>query len=400
MSISSIIANAAGSLSSFGPKTPGSQKAGDRPITFRLDDFTTGDSNTISLIIRPEELTRTDVSRVTVQQTLGGAWADDFGPGMAQINISGHTGWRGNNDGDGAQHFLDLKAQVFDNWHAQRNAAVQSGKDPHGVVLVFIDALDSNIDVVIPLNFTLRRSKSRPLLMQYNISMMSIFWQAKSPAVPASPGGLAGLLGSIKNLIRGVNNVVNFAKAQIGQITAFMNTATGIFQSVTNLIANVQSVPQSLLGPAVAMAQAGATMFSTIAATAGLSTSQSAAAMSIASDFSNVQCLLGNAVNTQKIYQDYTPLLGASNCSSTNGGSPPSVYADTNPFYAIVGAPQNAPAAVAAAVVATASPIVTVTPAAQQSLAIVNSSDPVLAPLSLAAIGAAAGAIAAGVSVK
>src|ERR1019366_2426807 len=143
MSISSItqsISSAAGALNSLAGvlPPPSSQKAGDCPISFLLWDTANSPSTKVraTLNIRPEELTRTDVSRVTVQQTLGGAWADDFGPGLAQINISGHTGWRGNRSGDGAALFTALKANVFDNWHAQRNKAVKAGKDPKDVTLL------------------------------------------------------------------------------------------------------------------------------------------------------------------------------------------------------------------------------------------------------------------------
>jgi hypothetical protein len=408
-SITSAISGAASSLSSLGPQSPASQKAGDRPISFYLRDVTgsTKYTKNLSLIIRPEELTRTDVSRVTVQQTLGGGWADDFGPGLATINISGTTGWRGNSSGDGMTQFKNLKQQVFNDWHVRRNVAVKAGKDPIGVTLVLIDTLDMNLDAVIPMSFTLRRSKSRPLLMQFNIAMVSILWQAKRPIIPSSPGGLAGLLASVKSLLAGMNNVINFVKGIVNQVTAFIQTATSIFQSVTNLIAAAQSIPQSLLGAAHACAQAGMTMFSTIAALPGNTTTQSAAAMATASDFSNILCLLNNTVNTQKTYPDYTPLYGASNCSSTNGGSPPSPYANTNPFYSVVGAPQNAQApaisSATAPVISTptiAPPIVAITPAAQQSLAVINNSDPVLAPLSIQNLGVAAGAIATGVTLK
>jgi hypothetical protein len=406
-SITSAINGAASSLNSLvgAPSPPSSQKA--LAVTFVLLDKANGGSKSLDLIIRPEDLTRTDVSRITVQQTLGGAWGDDFGVGLSTINISGTTGWRGNKSGDGRVQFSNLKNQVFTDWHARRNKALKAGKDPAGVMLVFVDTLNQNLDSVIPMTFTLRRSKSRPLLMQYNISMISIAWKVVPPPAPSSAGGLAGLLASIKNLIAAANNVVNFVKSAIGQVTAYINTATTIFQSVTNLIKNAQSIPQSLLGPAIACAQAGATMFSTIASMSGMSTSQSAAAMATASDFSNILCLLNNAVNTVQTYPDYTPLYGASNCSSTSGGSPPSPYADTNPFYAVVGAPQNAPApasTTAAAPVIVAPtvlpPTVTITPAAQQSLALINNSDPVLAPMSMSALGTAAGAIASGITLK
>jgi hypothetical protein len=45
-------------------------------------------------------------------------------------------------------------------------------------------------------------------------------------------------------------------------------------------------------------------------------------------------------------------------------------------------------------------PTVTITPAAQQSLALINNSDPVLAPMSMSALGTAAGAIASGITLK
>jgi len=254
----------------------------------------------------------------------------------------------------------------------------------------------------------LRRSRSRPLLMQYNITMLSILWKAKASAPPPSPpDGLAGLLSSIKSLVAAVAGIVNLVKGIVSQVTGFITTATGIFQSVTNLIKQAEAIPNSLLLSARACAQAGATMFSTIANISGNTTTQSAMAMSIASSFSNIQCLLQNAVNKQQTYPDYSPLYGASDCSSTNGGSPPSPYAGTNPFYAIVGAPQNAAAPTTAISTApailsssTPAPVVTVSPAAHQALAIVNNSDPVLAPMSISAIGTAAGAIATGITIK
>jgi hypothetical protein len=408
-SITSAIASSASAASSFGPQPPASQKAGDRPISFVLTDMTQASITPVkvTLIIRPEELTRTDVSRATVQQTLGGAWADDFGPGITSVSISGTTGWRGNATADGMGQFAILKQQVFTGWHQKRLSAVKAGNDPRGVELRFVDALDSTVDLVQPMNFVLRRSKSRPLLMQFNISMLVLSSGAYTapPSTPTTP--LASMLLSIQRLIAGAKNAVNFVNGIVGQITSFMQTATSIFQSTSNLITAAEAVPQSLLGSAQAMAQAGATMFATIAAIPANTTAQMAAAMSMASEFSNILCLLGNAVNTQQTYPDYTPLYGASNCSSTSGGSPVSPYAESNPFYAVVGAPQNAAAPAASvstapviAVPAVPIPTVTVTPAAQQSLALINNSDPVLAPMPVAALGTAAATIAKGVTVS
>jgi hypothetical protein len=405
-SVASSLSSAVAAVSQFGPQAPSSQKSGDRPISFVLTDMTQSTVTPVkfTMIIRPEELTRTDVSRATVQQTLGGAWSDDFGPGIASINISGTTGWRGNAQGDGMAQFTTLKNQVFTNWHAKRTVAVKAGLDPRGVELRFVDALDSTVDLVQPMSFTLRRSKSRPLLMQFSIAMLVLNSGSYTAPPSQSANGLTSMLQSIQRLIAGARNAVNFVNGVVGQVTSFMQTATSIFQSVSNLIQAAEAVPQSLVGSAQAMAQAGTTMFATIAAIPANTTAQMAAAMSMASEFSNILCLLGNVVSAQQTYPDYTPLYGASNCSSTNGGSPVSAYADTNPFYAVAGTPQNAPAPVSSAPAVPAPtvpvPTVTITPSAQQSLALVNSSDPVLAPMSITTLGVAAANIAAGVSVR
>ena len=393
---------------------PTSQKAGDRPISFVLVDLSVSPvvTNTLEMIIRPEELTRTDVTRATVQQTLGGAWADDFGPGLATINISGHTGWRGGqfSTSDGMDQFAKLKNQVFAEWHGRRNTAVRAGINPAKVGLVFVDALDSTIDLVIPMNFTLRRSKSRPLLMQFAISMIAT--KGKIYTTSSSSSGIASaltsLLKSIANIVSAIGQAINFVKSAIvAPVVAFMNATKAIFSAISNLVSSAESIPLTLLNTAKSMAQAGTSMFATIAAFPGNAPNQMAASMSVSAEYSNILCLLHNAVNQQVVYPDYTPLYGASNCSSTSGGSPESPYAGTNPFYAVVGAPQNAPAPLAspAMVPAIASstssaPVVSISPLAQQSLAQVNSADPVLAPIHSVVLGVLAGNIAAGVSVK
>ena len=400
---------------------PTSQKAGDRPISFVLLDQSVSPAvtNTLEMIIRPEELTRTDLTRATIQQTLGGAWADDFGPGLATINISGHTGWRGAqfSTSDGMDQFAKLKNQVFTEWHGRRNAAVKAGINPAKVGLVFVDALDSTIDLVIPMNFTLRRSKSRPLLMQFNIAMTAIkgkIYSASSSASSSLPGlssalsGLTSMLKSIANIVSAAAAAVNFVKSAIvTPVVAFMNTMKAVFSAVSNLVSSAESIPLTLLNTAKSMAQAGTSMFATIAAFPGNAPAQMAASMSVSAEYSNILCLLQNAVNQQTVYPDYTPLYGASNCSSTAGGTPESPYADTNPFYAVIGAPQNAPAPLASPSTAPvmtlpSAPalVVSVSPLAQQSLAQINNADPVLAPIRSATLGALAGNIAAGVSIQ
>lgn len=108
---------------------------------------------------------------MNVVQTLGSAWVDAFGPGIAQIVIAGHTGWAGGKSGpDWESQFRQLHEAAFKGW----NECVEATKDPESVEVLFVDTLDSRVARVVPKNFTLRRNKSRPLLVQYNITFLVV----------------------------------------------------------------------------------------------------------------------------------------------------------------------------------------------------------------------------------
>lgn len=136
---------------------PRSQKAEVRPISFTLNSG--GNFSSGNLLIRPEDLTRTEPSRLSVTQTFGGAWADNFGRGVGTLTISGHTGWGQGNRFSGFDEFQSLYARVYQGWHAAGGQAE----------LVFADALDEFVWIVAPQVFTLKRNRQRPLLMMYNI---------------------------------------------------------------------------------------------------------------------------------------------------------------------------------------------------------------------------------------
>jgi hypothetical protein len=374
---------------------PASQKAGDRPISFSLDDLATGTLNTIALNIRPEELTRTQVSRLTVQQTLGGAWADDFGAGLTTINISGHTGWRGSfSGGDGMDLFAALRAQVFDNWHILRNQARANGVDPRFVQLVFADALDSTVDVVAPISFTLRRSKSRPLLMQYQISMIAL---GDIPP-PAPLGfldsliqalGLSSVIAAISSIVSTIKAVVGFVESNIiGPIVAFMGLAVSVFNTAVAIIETPAALVSLVLGVATSVAQVGVNIFGTLGAVVSNSTNVTANLMAVTGAFSDIFCVLKNSIAQAKTYPIYTGLYGASNCSSTvPGASPASQYtlSGVNPFYDVVGTATTPP--------------VSVSVAAQVAIDTIIYTDPVLSPLTPAQLAALITTITNGISI-
>ena len=373
---------------------PSTQKAGDRPISFVLDDGKTVTS--VDLVIRPEDLTRADPSRLSVQQTLGPSpWADNFGPGITQINISGHTGWRRTegSDGDGGERFQRLYDSVYKQWHAKRKAAAAAGDDPDRVQLIFSDVLDDISVVVAPTNFTLRRSRSRPLLFQYQIALTVIdpnvgqYWQMGGAlgyltrAGAAAGGGLLESLG-LESLTASVNRITamigqarQFINSTIlGPITKFMGQTARLYGAVRGAISAGLQTAGALIRVAQTITQAGVNIFRTLAAVASIPSLAKSMLMQVAGAYSNILCVLRNALRQKKYVQDYSDLYGSSNCSSTAGGRPISRLAGVNPFYNVVPTGGALP--------------VSVSKSAQQSLVSLANADPVLAPMSVSTLGA------------
>lgn len=384
--------------------SPSSQKAEVRPISFVLDDQATGGGPaSVDLVIRPEDLTRNDPSRLNVQQTLGGAWADNFGPGIATIQINGHTGWRPTyGSGDGEARFQQLQDQVFTQWHARRAAAVKAGLDPDLVKLVFADSLDGTTDVVAPMTFTLRRSRSRPLLMQYQINMTvlgnsldggglfgsidELLGSLGAGADVMQAAGLDSLTASINEITGDINDAHKWLDhTLVAPVKEFMGQTARLYGAVRGAISAADGIAGSLISVAQMTAQAGINIFRTAAAIANIPSMAKARLMQVAGSYTNIWCVLHNALRQQVYYPDYSPLFGASNCSSTSGGRPISVLSGQNPFYSVV--PTSGPLPV------------TLTATAQSSLRTLAANDPVLAPLSTADLSSAVKTITDGLAV-
>lgn len=385
-------------------RPPQSQKADERPISFVLDDQTTRASPRISvdLTIRPEDLTRVDSSRLTTQQTLGGAWVDSFGPGIPSLNISGHTGWRRrfgvDDERDGQERFKYLFENVFTRWHKLRNDAMRAGDNPDKVRLVFADALDQFAVVVAPVSFTLKRSKSRPLLCQYQIAMTVVsqdidelsylrFGKDITDKKALEELGLDSLTASVNRLTQYLKDVQQFVdRSLVVPVRDFLNKTIKLYNSVRTAIRTADEIAGSLVSVARMTAQAGMNIFRTIGAIANVPAMARSRLMGLASEYSNIFCVLKNAVQQQKYLPDYNPLFGSSNCSSTNGGRPLSPLGDVNPFYLY--APSNR-----------ALPV-TVTSSGQAGLATMAMTDVVLAPMSMASLSGALSQITGGLSVS
>lgn len=326
---------------------PSSQKAGERPIEFVLDDQVAGTVDTASLVIRPEDLTRSEPSRLTAQQTLGGAWVDNFGPGLANITISGHTGWRRSSDGrDGIEAFQRLNQIGFTQWHRRRDSAIAAGENPDDVKLVFADSLDRFAWVVAPGNFTLKRNKNRPLLLQYQISLIVVdqnisqarFLKEPQPdADERTELGLDSLADTIRRLTEGADELAGLVRGTLGAASgAFLDVTTDVLSAVETVVGGIQGAVDTVVGAFLATAAdlvaAARNIFLTTALIAGLPAYVKFRCQQVAAAYNNAFCLLRNAFRIRRFFPDYSWLYGASTCSSTTFGAPLAPYRHTNPF--------------------------------------------------------------------
>ena len=368
---------------------PTDQRAGIRPIVFVLDDGQSLDA--VTLPIRPEDLNRNEGSRATVHQTLGrdvAGWVDNFGPALPSCTISGNTGWRyaAGIERDGFQSFEDLNDLVMRKYHAAKQAAIDAGRDPAMVKLIFVDVLDHFAWSVVPMQFVLRRSKSRPLLFQYNITLQAISTSVDIPDVQIPNYGNNGVGMSA---LSDATDVIGEDGGDFGlgdEFGDFLDTVTGVFDAVNEALNNISNLGAAyvnqLLTLAGDLAKVGVNIFRTITAAANLPLTMAARAARVAAAFNTVACIFQNALRPRAPYEEYSALYGASNCSSTTGGRPASKYAGQDVFE----------------LMRPSKPPFTVTSAALAAISAVKTADPVLAPLPISEIQRNVADIVAGVS--
>lgn len=324
----------------MGMATPSTQKF--RPIGFALDDSGAPDAfyKIQNLVIRPEDLTRIDATRSAVLQTLGGAFADVWGAGLPTISIAGHTGWRGDSSRDGVQIFSDLRDLVMTQYLRRRQAASITGRDPGEVKLIFVDVLDDFAFQVVPTSFVLRRSKSRPLLCQYQISMQVVsddlddakfrfIGEANADVGIESMADSLSQMGRIMNDLGWIGkNFPAFSKALIGSVAKTQQ----ILGEVMKVKGAIDKTMQPLFRVADLATQAVRNIARAVATVAGLPMAVKAQMQQLANAFHNCYCILRNVFKVREALPDYSALYGASTCSSTAGGAPLSPLRNMNAF--------------------------------------------------------------------
>lgn len=384
-------------------RTPrNTQKADVRPISLYLDNFgQLGDQ--VTLPIRPEDLTLTEPQRASVHQSLGRetqGWVDHFGAGLPQINVNGHTGWNYKPalGSDGFQSFEALNKLVTKDYPELRQRAIDEGRDPSQVKLLFVDLLDNLAYPVVPMQFVLRRSKSSPLLFRYNIVMQATDTSVDGGLAQFMPPGLnltvgsnalESALGKLSSMIGAASQAVFSVLRPIANtVNGFLNVAMGVLRQTNNIVKGVNGFINStagfVIGIAKGISQVGREVFRTFSAIAGIPATVKNAFMQVGAAFNEVVCVFSNALKPRQTYDAYEGLYGASNCSSTTGGRMPSAFSNQNVF-AVINPEAGQP--------------VTLSGQAISSVNAINKGDAVLAPLPSAEIARHLGIINAGVQV-
>ncbi len=320
----------------------------NRNIFFCLRDKAKSGAVGHLMSVNPEDLTVASPSRLAVQQTMGGAWVDNFGPGLRTITISGNTGWRAkyNAGRDWAAEYASLHQEAFEGWHTQRALKVHAGNNPDDITMEFVDVLDKIAVVVAPIGFTLKRSRARPLLVQYNIVMNVLSdiggyeFNAANLKHPIDPslveksfsGGLDDLANSITTLTKTIDDAAGSFADKLKPAIAFLDSVNRLMNAVKGAIAAGLGYFQPLVSLAQKVAQTGQNIFSTLAAIASFPAKLAGVFSQITSVFRNFFCLLSNGFAKSLALPNFNDFYGASNCSSTTGGSPISPLRNLNGF--------------------------------------------------------------------
>lgn len=339
----------------------------DQPISFLLFDYGEPHDPLVAyqdLIIRPEEMTWQDPSRLSVTQTLGGAWLDDFGAGVSSINLSGHTGWRGSYSADGTAIFARLRDVVFAEWHRRRSERPNDASGPDDVQLVFADQLNNRAVVVAAQSFQLRRHKSRPLLSTFNISLLALkpldavelvttqdYIRDAITAPNRSDLARVALEENIRKQNAAVADLATSgaAKSIVDASRDLVTMTNGMLTQVNAVAGDIKSGFDTAVGPLLAVGenllQASRNACQILAMPSGMAVYVKNSLQRIAANYQDAYCNLRNGFERFFDLPDFSDVFGASNCSSTGGGRPISPWAEQNPFENIY-VPVEAPVTV------------------------------------------------------
>ncbi len=127
--------------------------------------------------VNPDEFSVDRQERVTVTQTLGDPFLDEYGKGLPTLSMHGTTGWRIRpkiDKKDGHESFHRLRRDFIDAFFDERQKKLDAQLDPDDVALIIVNNVDDLCYRIVPKTFKLLRNKTAPLLYQYEMSFVVV----------------------------------------------------------------------------------------------------------------------------------------------------------------------------------------------------------------------------------
>lgn len=291
--------------------------------------FQTPSESSFTFPINPEDFNLTRQERVQVVQTLGDPFIDEFGTGLPTLSIRGTTGWRtkiGLQPMDGYEAYRKLHREVIDKYFQLRQARISAGMDPDEIRLILSNVVDNLVLDVVPTEFRLLRSRSKPLLYQYEMNFVVAQDFSNDSLLRWITDPLGSMLGWASGFISKIpllGSMIEWSQAGlISPMSGFGPVAIG-----TNFLLNSASSFVTTVSPAAQECQNGAinsTLYSTSAAVEnGARTVRQSPVMAqqpievqmamaqTQSVFNEIKCSMRNSF-TPTIYPDYSPINGTS----------------------------------------------------------------------------------------
>jgi hypothetical protein len=261
----------------------------------------------LTLPLNPQQFSMVEPSRNSVQQTLAGQYVEEWGPGMRQFSIDGHTGYavKDTYDGqtwDGYTGFQELVRLMRVYYKDARANAIGRGgaREPQQLILHIWEE-DEHWQVV-PTGDALRRTRSAqsPLLFSYSLSLTGVRNIRDDDLLDAGllgfpdpfgfldlvKGALDGLkafalsIPGVADLVDLVGDILEAANKAVNGVTAAFNGVAAAANYVTALIKNAIRTVKRGLAKVTALVRAMGTA--------------AAALLTLGSMISEVGCLLTN----------------------------------------------------------------------------------------------------------
>lgn len=123
-----------------------------------------------TMFVNPSDASVEEPARVTITQTLGGAYVSNFGQGLFKVNLSGTTGFnaRRNSEGvltDGYTEMQNFRRKLYRDFITRKSPKKE---------MFWYNWETEEYYKVIPEGFRLLQSKTEPLLFRYEIPLVCL----------------------------------------------------------------------------------------------------------------------------------------------------------------------------------------------------------------------------------